>query len=90
MVRISATADKNSVLVHVHTEFPELAHHDLNYLVRPNGSIELEVIFQPFSDSTPPLPRLGLIAGLTGELQHVAWYGRDRMKHTGIERPVPR
>ncbi len=73
---MSATADKSSVLVHVRTEFPELAYYDLNYLIRPNGSIEVEVSFQPFSDSTPPLPRLGLIAGLSGDLQHVAWYGR--------------
>jgi beta-galactosidase len=76
MVRMSATADKSSVVVHVRTEFPELAYYDLRYLILLNGSIEVEVSFQPFSDSTPPLPRLGLIAGLSGDLQHVAWYGR--------------
>ena len=76
MVRMSATADKGSVEIHVHSEFPQLAYYDLNYLVRPNGSIEMEVSFQPFSDSIPPLPRLGLIAGLSGDLQHATWYGR--------------
>ena len=76
MVGMSAMPDKSSVLVHVRSEFPELAYYDLKYLIHPNGSIEIEVDFQPFFDSTPPLPRLGLIAGLSGDLQRVAWYGR--------------
>ena len=75
-IGMSATAGNGSILVNVRTELPELAYYDLGYLIRPNGSIEVEVSFQPFSDFTPPLPRLGLIAGLSGDLQHVAWYGR--------------
>ena len=75
-IGMSATAGNGSVLVNVRTELPELACYDLDYLIRPDGSIEVEVSFQPFSDFTPPLPRLGLIAGLSGDLQHVAWYGR--------------
>ncbi len=75
-IGMSATAGNGSVLVNVRTELPALACYDLDYLIRPDGSIEVEVSFQPFSDFTPPLPRLGLIAGLSGDLQHVAWYGR--------------
>ena len=53
-----------------------LAYYDLKYLIGAKGSLEIEVSFKPFSDSTPPLPRLGLIAGLAGDLQRVTWYGR--------------
>jgi hypothetical protein len=74
-IGMSATAGNGSVLVNVRTELPELAYYDLNYLIRPDGSITVEVSFQPFSDFTPPLPRLGLITGLSGDLQHVAGTG---------------
>ena len=73
---ISAVADEGSVLMHVRVELPNLAHYDLKYRIDAKGSLEIEVSFKPFSDSTPPLPRLGLIAGLTGDLQRVTWYGR--------------
>jgi beta-galactosidase len=73
---ISAVADKGSVLMHVRTELPHLAYYDLKYLIGAGGSLEIEVSFKPFSDSTPPLPRLGLITGLAGNLQRVTWYGR--------------
>jgi beta-galactosidase len=76
IVGMSVSAQPNSVLVHVRAEFPELASYQLKYLIRANGSIEIEVSFRPFADFTPPLPRLGLVAGLAGELQNVAWYGR--------------
>ena len=68
---ISAVADEGSVLMHVRTELPNLAYYDLKYLIDAKGSMEIEVSFKPFSDSTPPLPRLGLIAGLAGDLQRV-------------------
>ena len=73
---ISAVADGGSVLMHVRTELPNLAHYDLKYRIDAKGSLEIEVSFRPFSDSTPPMPRLGLIAGLAGDLQRVTWYGR--------------
>jgi len=73
---MSAVADKGSILVNVRSVLPDLAYYDLSYLICTNGSIEIAVSFTPFSDSTPPLPRLGLIAGLAGDLQHIAWYGR--------------
>ncbi len=73
---ISAVAQENSVLIHVRAEFRNLASYDLHYLVEPTGSVKIEVSFQPFSESTPPLPRLGLIAGWAGDLRHVTWYGR--------------
>ena len=73
---MSAVAEKGSVLVHVRAEFPTLGHYELKYRIGSEGSIRIEVSFQPFSSSTPPLPRLGLIAGLAGDLQRAAWYGR--------------
>ena len=73
---ITAVPDEGSVLMHVRTELPNLAHYDLKYRIDAKGSLEIEVSFKPFSDSTPPLPRLGLIAGLAGDLQRVTWYGR--------------
>jgi beta-galactosidase len=73
---ISAIADDGAVLVHVRSAFPKLASYDLNYRIGAEGSIDLEVRFDPFSDSIPPLPRLGFIAGLSGDLRRVAWYGR--------------
>ena len=73
---ITAVPDEGSVLMHVRTELPNLAHYDLRYRIDAKGSLEIEVSFKPFSDSTPPLPRLGLIAGLRGDLQRVTWYGR--------------
>jgi beta-galactosidase len=75
-VGISAIANRGSVLLHVRAEFPALASYTLKYHIRAEGSIDIEVSFHPFSTSTPPLPRLGLIAGLIGDLQYVAWYGR--------------
>jgi beta-galactosidase len=73
---ISAVADKGAVLMHVRTELRNLAYYDLKYRIDAKGSLEIEVRFQPFLDLTPPLPRLGLIAGLAGDLQRVTWYGR--------------
>jgi beta-galactosidase len=73
---ISAIANDNSVQLHVRAEFPHLALYDVNYLIDTNGSIELGVSFDPFSDSITPLPRLGFIGGLIGDLRRVAWYGR--------------
>ena len=73
---ISAIADQNSVLMHVRTELPQLAYYELKYLIGAKGSLEIEVSFKPFSNSPPPLPRLGLVAGLAGDLQRVTWYGR--------------
>ncbi len=75
-IGISAVAQENSVLIHVRAEFPNLASYDLHYLVEPTGSVTIEASFRPSSESTPPLPRLGLMAGLAGDFRHVTWYGR--------------
>jgi beta-galactosidase len=73
---ISAIADQGSVLVHVRSVFAQLASYDLKYHIGADSSIDLEVTFDPFSTSIPPLPRLGLITALSGDLRLVTWYGR--------------
>ena len=73
---ISAVADDGYVVLHVRAVFAQLATYDLNYRIGADGSIDLEVRFNPFSDSIPHLPRLGLITALSGELRRVSWYGR--------------
>ena len=73
---ISAITVGNGIKVHVRSEFPQLASYELEYDIATDGSIDLQVSFEPFSESITPLPRLGFAAGLAGDLRFVSWYGR--------------
>jgi beta-galactosidase len=73
---ISAITTGNCVKVHVRSEFAQLASYELEYEIAADGSLYLHVSFEPFSQSIGPLPRLGLIATLIGDLRFVSWYGR--------------
>ena len=73
---ISAITAGNCVKVHLRSEFSQLASYELEYDIAADGSIDLHVSFEPFSHSITPLPRLGLITTLIGELRVVSWYGR--------------
>jgi beta-galactosidase len=73
---ISAITAGNCVKVHLRSEFSQLAHYELEYNIAADGSIDLHVSFEPFSHSITPLPRLGLVTTLIGDLRVVSWYGR--------------
>lgn len=49
--------------------------HRAAWIVRGDGSIELDNRFEPFG-SLPPLPRIGVVMHLLGDLEHLRWYGR--------------
>ncbi len=73
---ISAITAGNCVKVHLRSEFSQLASYELEYDIAADGSIDLHVSFEPLSHSITPLPRLGLITTLIGDLRVVSWYGR--------------
>jgi beta-galactosidase len=73
---VSAITAGDCVKVHVRSEFSQLASYELEYDIGADGSIGLHVTFEPFSDSITPLPRLGLITALSGNLRDISWYGR--------------
>jgi beta-galactosidase len=64
--------------------------HRAKWLVRGDGSIDVENRFEP-SGELPPLPRLGLVLKLAPELGFFRWYGHgpgenysDRLESTPI------
>ncbi|MDR3740363.1 MAG: glycoside hydrolase family 2 TIM barrel-domain containing protein [Terracidiphilus sp.] len=46
------------------------------YTIRGDGSIQVDVRFDPGTAPLPPLPRFGIQARVSGELRNVQWYGR--------------
>lgn len=49
---------------------------EVTYHVLGSGSIVLDCRFQPFRDSLPELPRIGLVTGINKDLEHLEWFGR--------------
>ena len=72
----SAITAGNCVKVHVRSELAQLASYELEYEIAADGSLDLQVSFEPFPHSITPLPRLGLTTALIGDLRFVSWYGR--------------
>ncbi len=50
-------------------------NHQATWVVRGDGSIDLDNQFEPFGQ-LPPLPRIGVMMHLSGELERFRWYGR--------------
>ncbi len=50
-------------------------NHHATWTVRGDGSIELDNRFEPFGQ-LPPLPRIGVVMHLSGDLKNLRWYGR--------------
>jgi beta-galactosidase len=50
-------------------------NHATTWTVRGDGSIDMESRFEPFGE-LPPLPRIGVVMRLGGELEKLRWYGR--------------
>ncbi len=50
-------------------------NHRATWTVRDDGSIDLNNRFEPFGE-LPPLPRIGVVMHLAGDLEHLCWYGR--------------
>jgi beta-galactosidase len=50
-------------------------NHHAAWTVRSDGSIDLDNRFEPFGE-LPPLPRIGVVMHLSGDLEHLRWYGR--------------
>jgi beta-galactosidase len=49
--------------------------HDATWTIRGDGSIDLESRFTPSGD-LPPLPRIGVVMRVSGDLERLRWYGR--------------
>lgn len=48
--------------------------HSARWTIRGDGSLDLANTFEPSGD-LPPLPRIGVVIKLAGELEQFAWYG---------------
>ncbi len=57
--------------------FPDnVATVNIAYTYTADGSLELDLLFNPLVDSLPNLPRLGLSMLLPSSFETVSWYGR--------------
>jgi beta-galactosidase len=50
-------------------------NHHATWVVRGDGSVDLDSRFEPFGD-LPPLPRIGLVMHVAAGLERLRWYGR--------------
>jgi beta-galactosidase len=52
--------------------------HTADYTIFADGTTVMDNFFEPVGD-LPPVPKLGLIMGLNGSLNRIAWFGRGPM-----------
>jgi beta-galactosidase len=50
-------------------------NHQTSWIVRGDGSVDLDNRFEPFG-RLPPLPRIGVVMHVAGGLEHLRWHGR--------------
>ncbi len=53
-----------------------IAQVNIQYVVRPDGSLEMNYTFTPLQEELPNIPRLGLYLTLPKQMEVLKWYGK--------------